>query len=124
MPAFPAFSPDEVRALVTFTAQLAQPVQSKSDDLTDRARAAALYTENCASCHGPMGAGDGPAAAPLARRPTDFRARQPAADRAARVVGEGVPGTAMPGWKSKLSDSDRQLLVEFVRAFYAQPALK
>ena len=31
-----------------------------------------LYTKNCAGCHGPAGKGDGPAAAALNPKPTDF----------------------------------------------------
>jgi mono/diheme cytochrome c family protein len=31
-----------------------------------------LYTKHCAGCHGPTGKGDGPAAAALTPKPTDF----------------------------------------------------
>ncbi|MFV0512686.1 MAG: c-type cytochrome [Jhaorihella sp.] len=34
---------------------------------------ASLYRQHCVSCHGPDGAGDGPAAADLARPPADLR---------------------------------------------------
>ncbi len=34
-----------------------------------------LYTKHCAGCHGPTGKGDGPAAAALTPKPTDFTNR-------------------------------------------------
>ncbi len=120
MPAFPTFLEDDVRALVTYTQQLAPDSASGAPSGSADAAAAALFTTNCASCHGDTGAGDGPAAAPLARPPTDFRARQPSPTHAVTVVSEGIPGTAMPGWKSKLSESDRQMLVDYVLGLYAE----
>lgn len=36
-------------------------------------RAQELYTNRCATCHGPQGAGDGPASAALNPRPRNFR---------------------------------------------------
>ncbi len=38
----------------------------------DRAKARAIFTERCASCHGAGGHGDGPAAANLKPKPIDF----------------------------------------------------
>jgi mono/diheme cytochrome c family protein len=37
-----------------------------------RAEAARIFSERCASCHGPLGKGDGPRGARLARRPRNF----------------------------------------------------
>jgi len=40
--------------------------------MPDRADGAAFYAENCTSCHGAEGRGDGPAAAGLKPKPTDL----------------------------------------------------
>jgi mono/diheme cytochrome c family protein len=77
-----------------------------------------LFARNCASCHGASGMGDGPAAPPLARPPANFHLRQPGADQAAKIIAEGVPGTAMPPWKAKLTEPQRAALAEYVRSFY------
>jgi len=37
-----------------------------------RAKATNIFSERCATCHGPQGRGDGPAAANLKPRPIDF----------------------------------------------------
>ncbi|MBJ3763335.1 cytochrome c [Maribius pontilimi] len=42
------------------------------DDIVSSGRV--LYQENCASCHGISGRGDGPLASSLSRRPTDLTA--------------------------------------------------
>lgn len=41
--------------------------------LTPMPSGAAMYRQNCASCHGPTGAGDGPVAADLPVPPADLR---------------------------------------------------
>ncbi len=59
----------------------------------------AVYLENCAACHGPTGAGDGPAAGGLAQSPPDLRLIAeragggfPADDVLAKIHGYTGPG--------------------------------
>jgi len=65
----------------------------------DLKEGSALYAQNCASCHGPTGQGDGPAAAALKPRPADFHGDEVMASltpfKAFNVVRFGVRGTAM-----------------------------
>ena len=120
MPAFPTLGPEDVRDVSYYTKQLEpHPADGESSGSPDEAKK--LYTVNCASCHGPTGAGDGPAAPPLARVPANFHARQPTAERAADVITNGVPGTAMPAWKTKLAEPQRAALAGYIRTFY-EPA--
>jgi hypothetical protein len=49
-----------------------------------------LFAQNCASCHGDNGGGDGLAAAASARAPTNFRIQQPSVEYARTVLSEGV----------------------------------
>ncbi|HEX8795824.1 MAG TPA: FTR1 family protein [Polyangiaceae bacterium] len=65
----------------------------------DLKQGSALYAENCASCHGASGRGDGPAAAALKPRPADFHADEVMSSltpfKAFNVIRFGVRGTAM-----------------------------
>ncbi|MEO7680697.1 MAG: FTR1 family protein [Sphingomonas sp.] len=83
----------------------------------DLSRGAALFAQNCASCHGMNGDGRGPAAAKLATPPIAFaeiaRARQRSAFALYQVILQGIDGTAMASFESLASD-DRWAL-----AFYA-----
>ena len=78
------------------------PVPLAPEAAPDLARGAALYAQNCASCHGPSGGGDGPAAEGLDPPPIAFddivRARERSAFALYQVIGQGLEGTAMPGF--------------------------
>jgi cytochrome c oxidase cbb3-type subunit 3 len=68
-----------------------------------------VYLARCASCHGESGRGDGPIARGLAGPPvgnlTDAHWKHgDSPDQVLAVVAQGVPNSAMPAWKSTLSD--------------------
>jgi cytochrome c553 len=74
----------------------------------------ALYLRSCASCHGPTGHGDGPAAGALSPRPADLtRSTLSRADLIERIDGRralAAHGTsAMPVWGEVF---DEQLVAE------------
>ena len=75
------------------------------------ARGAALWQQQCASCHGLVGGGDGPAAAGLSPRPAVLSDAAALGDVTPldfyRRVTIGVAGTAMPSYESRLSAEDR-----------------
>ncbi len=67
-----------------------------------------LFQENCASCHGPTGRGDGPAAAQL----TMMAGHHPAGDLAWKIAnGRG----AMPPWKDTLNENQIWTLVSYIK---------
>jgi len=74
------------------------------------ARGGEVYRQNCVSCHGTLGAGDGPLAASLNPKPADLTdsamAEQTLVDLYRRIT-IGVVNTAMPSFESKLSADDR-----------------
>ncbi len=86
-----------------------------------------IYAARCASCHGPAGRGDGPAAAALTPRPADFS--DPALMASAtpldiyRKVTTGVPATSMPAFAALLSREDRWDVTAYVLG-YADPAAR
>jgi len=65
------------------------------------ARGEELYTQNCASCHGEQGAGDGPAAQALNPKPRNYKAPANEWKNGNSVAGisktlkEGIKGTSM-----------------------------
>jgi high-affinity iron transporter len=91
----------------------------------DIARAKQLYTENCASCHGETGRGDGMAAVGMEPAPTDFydteRAHQRSLFGLYNTITLGVGGTPMPA-RPDLSDMDRWALAFYVGGMYADAA--
>lgn len=116
MPGYSSLPKQDLPAVLAFTKNLGV---KKTSPAAASDEAKALFVKNCIECHGEFGSGDGMTAASLPRPPTNFRAQQPRHDYALRVISEGVAGTAMPAWKTKLSQPQRQLLADYVRTFYA-----
>jgi high-affinity iron transporter len=77
-------------------------------------RGALVYERLCAECHGASGAGDGPAAAVLARTgppPTNFIDESYMEEQIPawyfRAISDGVVGSGMPGWSHQLDEATR-----------------
>jgi len=79
-----------------------------------------LYRANCASCHGPDGAGDGPAVSSLVRRPDDLAGIVPHRldGELAWTLAAGVAGTQMPAFGTTLLEGERWELVSFLRSHW------
>jgi cbb3-type cytochrome c oxidase subunit III len=114
MPAYGNLSDKDTASIVSYLQTLAPAALTNSGSNED---ARTLYAQNCASCHGATGHADGVASAPLPRPPANFGMKQPTAEAAYRAITDGVPGTAMTAWKSKLTEPQRQALAEYVRTF-------
>jgi len=122
MPPWRQLPTEDLRALVAYIQSLhssgAAPSTQGATSLND---GESLFAANCAGCHGARGAGDGPVAGGLAPQPTNFHLKKPDRERALEVLANGLPGTAMPPWKSQLSVDQRHALAEFVRSLYGPP---
>ncbi len=85
--------------------------------LPDLERGRVLYAQQCASCHGMEGRGDGPLAATLTPSPTDFtdleRYRERTLYGLYSTITHGVEGTAMRSHAS-LPEKDRWSLAFYV----------
>lgn len=105
---------------------LAAPAFAQSGD---KAKGAEIYDRRCAWCHGVQGDGQGPGAARLVPPPRDFTlglykiktagfdeigARD---DDLFRMIRDGMPGTAMPGWKDVLSAQDTRDVIAHIATF-------
>ena len=69
-----------------------------------------LYQQHCVECHGEKGKGDGLRAPLLSPRPGNLvsAATSTKTDQELlQAISNGVPRTAMRGWKNQLSEEDR-----------------
>ena len=82
------------------------------------ARGQAIFRASCAGCHGERGAGDGPDAVGLERKPRDFTdpafMRQETPADFFRVISLGRRQAAMPAWENVLSVQDRWDVVSYL----------
>ena len=87
-----------------------------------------VYQKWCAGCHGDQGAGDGVAAKRMIPPPRDFTGaiyqirstasgNLPTDADLMRSIEEGLHGTAMPGWKARLSDRERRDVLAYIKTF-------
>ena len=88
----------------------------------------AVYEKWCAGCHGETGAGDGVGARTMLPHPRDFTkgvykirmtasGELPTDDDLRHVIEVGMPGTAMPEWKSRLSDAEIRNVAVYIKSF-------
>lgn len=128
MPAWRDMPQDDVVALIAHLKTLAERpvyITSKEELASKEVREGKkIYERKCVSCHGIEGDGNGPAAATLDRRPTNFKEVQPEPDDLLKALEEGIPGTSMPPWKDQLSEQERDKLSRYVQAFFVDEATK
>lgn len=77
-----------------------------------------LYVQNCASCHGLRGEGNGSASAMMIVKPSNFTL--PKYNKFSDLywfykITEGVPGSGMPRWGESLSEDQRWYLVAYLK---------
>jgi copper transport protein len=77
-----------------------------------------LFEQNCATCHGELGRGDGPAALSLNPPPVDFGSGHTATHPDGDLyywIRNGIEGTPMPAFEAHLSSEETWHLVNYVR---------
>lgn len=98
----------------------AYPVPLAPNKVPNFARGAALFGQNCATCHGEAGDGHGPDTAKLDTPPIAFtdaeRARQRSVFALYQVITQGLDGTAMPSFDGLPAD-DRWALAFYTGHF-------
>ena len=92
----------------------------------DVAAGRALYAQNCASCHGAQGLGDGPAARGMTPPPPPLGDAAAMADRTPalvfRVISVGIAGTPMIAWGDRLTADQRWDIVGYLHSLRATDA--
>jgi cytochrome c oxidase cbb3-type subunit I/II len=79
-----------------------------------------VYETHCTRCHGETGASDGPDAAKRYPLPARFTEMRPSFAVAAKVIHEGVPGSAMDAWPL-LTPGEIQAVTFYLRSLYKGP---
>jgi mono/diheme cytochrome c family protein len=85
-----------------------------------------VYTNNCETCHGETGRGDGPTGLRLVPRPADLRIHTaPGVHTDGELyywVSYGFPNSAMPAWKERgLTDEQIWSVINYARATFGNP---
>ena len=95
-------------------ATIANPL-APSADAVNAGRA--IYRERCVACHGDRGRGDGAAGVTLEPKPADLVLHVPqhTDGELYYMVSLGFPESAMPAWRSVLSEEQRWQLVHYLR---------
>jgi mono/diheme cytochrome c family protein len=77
----------------------------------------AIFTQQCAMCHGASGAGDGPAAAALNPTPASFADSAFQGSRTDEQLSEAISSGkgAMPGYEATLTPEEITALVSYIR---------
>lgn len=103
--------------------KLKNPIPVTQESLNSGAQ---LFHENCASCHGETGVGDGPTGKFLKKKPanlTDSKLMSEETDGSLFwKISEGR--APMPAWKGDLKKTERWELVNYVRTLAKDAAVK
>jgi len=114
-------------AYVCITAILISGSAAAKDGNTENGEK--IYAKRCVMCHGVKGDGLGPAAERLNPPPRDFSSALykikttgfddviPNDEDIARMIRDGMPGTAMPGWADILKEKEIWDLAAYVKTF-------
>jgi mono/diheme cytochrome c family protein len=118
MPAWRELPPDDRAALAAAVRGLysAQPEPNIPQATLDLG--AQVYKANCAQCHGDNGRGDGSAVGELRIVPADLGGVRPTVARSLRVLREGIEGTQMAPWTSRLGEAELSAVAYYIRGFY------
>lgn len=105
---------------------IAKPAIAKTGDANN---GETIYSKRCVGCHGEEGDGLGPAAERLNPPPRDFTSGMykikttgfddmvPNDEDILRMIRDGMPGTAMPGWDDLLSEQDMWDVIAYIKIF-------
>jgi mono/diheme cytochrome c family protein len=118
MPAWRDHAPSDLAAVAAVVKgfSVARPAPPIPANLVETG--ARVYTANCVQCHGPEGDGRGPAAEELTMAPTNFREQRPSLDASLRALREGVDGTPMAPWTSRLDAAEILAVAHYIRGFF------
>ena len=118
MPAWRDHSPADLSAIAAIVKGFGSTLPTPPVPQNLEETGARVYAANCVQCHGSQGDGRGSAASELTMAPTNFREQRPTLDRSLRALREGVDGTPMAPWTSRLSTAEMLAVAYHVRGFF------
>lgn len=118
MPAWRDHAPEDRAALAAIVSRFSARRQDPAlpDSIEDIG--ARVYAGNCVQCHGVDGDGRGPAADEQAIAPTNFQRQRPSLDHSLRALRNGIDGTPMAPWTSRLDADEILAVAHHVRGFF------
>ena len=119
MPAWRDQRPEDLAAIAQAVRSMAVPQQEPNLPPHMAELGAKTYAANCAQCHGLRGDGDGSAAGQLIVPPASFRKQRPSVAHAIEVLRNGIEGSPMAPWTSRLTNAELLAVADYVRGFYA-----
>ena len=115
-------SPADLAALSQAVQALSAPRPEPAVPAHLVALGAAVYTAHCAQCHGEHGDGRGSAADALQVAPASFAQQRLSLPETLRVLREGIPGSPMAPWPSRLNEAEQLAVAHHVRNFSSAKA--
>lgn len=111
-------SADTEMDVAALSPPVTEAVPRAGASLGDIERGRVYYIQVCVPCHGIRGDGMGEWAYRINPEPADLtraRTRSRSDAELYRIVTDGIPGTAMIGWRRQLSDAQREQVIAYVR---------
>jgi mono/diheme cytochrome c family protein len=95
-------------------AERANPIEASSDALS---RGRSVFIQNCASCHGKSGHGDGPQGKSLSKHPADLTSEKVQSQSDGSLFWKITQGRGeMPTTQNSLRDQERWSVIVYVRS--------
>jgi mono/diheme cytochrome c family protein len=93
--------------------ELKNPLKNKKSSALNGEK---IFIQNCVSCHGNKGIGDGPAGASLNPKPSNLTSKEVKAQSDGALFWKITNGRGMMiAWKFSLSEKERWALVDYIR---------
>lgn len=93
---------------------------SYQSNAADAKAGGSTFGQYCAACHGPQGAGDGPAAAAMNPKPKNLTQNKLSDAELKKVIEKGGTSvglsTSMPAWGAILKPADIDNIIAFIRS--------
>ena len=98
-----------------------EPSRPAPEPVRETVSGQAVYSANCAACHGQDGAGEGPASVGLEPPPSDltdsaWTAGDGSLAAIRNTVENGSPGTAMIAWQGTLTEAEIEAVSRYVQS--------
>jgi mono/diheme cytochrome c family protein len=119
-------SPAEIIDVMRYVRSLVQPLpKGMAQADLDVAVGEQIYRQRCVACHGENGDGQTSLGQSLVPRPLDFNKPEELAATSdkemARVIAQGIPGTAQAPWSGILNSEDIRRVIAFIRKTFQRP---